>query len=115
LERATALPSSPEEDAAAVAAKGVRAETAETAQGQAAMEGTAEFIEERAVDELAVELYREHKAAGGEEPLALLCGDAAVVHSLRRRLFMAGLSSRRIVADAFVPTPDGDATIQAAV
>lgn len=80
-----------------------------------ALQGATKSIEERSVDELAVELYRQCKASGQPEPLALLCGDAAVVHAMRRRLFMAGLSSQRIFADAFVPVVADGAGMQAAV
>ncbi len=35
---------------------------------------------------------------------AYLCGDPALVEKLRKKLFLKGLSSRRIFADAFVPS-----------
>jgi CDP-4-dehydro-6-deoxyglucose reductase len=35
---------------------------------------------------------------------AYLCGDPALVEKMRKKLFIKGLSSRRIFADAFVPT-----------
>lgn len=38
---------------------------------------------------------------------ALLCGDAPMVNALRRQLFLAGVSLRRIAADAFVGSPQG--------
>lgn len=35
---------------------------------------------------------------------AFLCGDPGIVNQLRRRLFLAGMSSREILSDAFLPT-----------
>lgn len=58
-------------------------------------------IEQVAVDELAVAVLRESDRPA--EHLAFVCGDPAVVHRVRRGLFMAGLSPRRILADAFLP------------
>lgn len=57
-------------------------------------------LEQGAVDELAVRLVRESGEAAAH--LAYVCGDPAVVHRVRRSLFMAGVSARRIFADAFV-------------
>lgn len=36
---------------------------------------------------------------------AYLCGDAGIVHVLRRKLFLAGVSLKKIHSDAFVPSP----------
>lgn len=70
--------------------------------------GGGEVIE-AAVDEVAAELFEGAGSPAGA--LALLCGDPPVVHKTRRSLFLAGLSSRRILADAFVvgPPPAGAA------
>jgi CDP-4-dehydro-6-deoxyglucose reductase len=57
-------------------------------------------LEERAVDALALELLRESGNAAAH--LAYVCGDAAIVQRVRRGLFMAGMSARRIFVDAFV-------------
>jgi NAD(P)H-flavin reductase/ferredoxin len=57
-------------------------------------------LEERAVDALAVEYLREAGNAAGH--LAYVCGDAVIVQRVRRGLFMAGMSARRIFVDAFV-------------
>ena len=51
-----------------------------------------------ALDEVAVQL-----AATLDDTRAFLCGDDAIVRALRRRLFLAGLASREIFADPFVP------------
>jgi CDP-4-dehydro-6-deoxyglucose reductase len=34
---------------------------------------------------------------------AYVCGDPAIVHSLKKKLFLAGAASKDIYADAFVP------------
>lgn len=39
---------------------------------------------------------------------AFLCGDDAVVRSLQRQLFLAGVPSREILADPFAPAPDSE-------
>jgi ferredoxin-NADP reductase len=57
-------------------------------------------LEERAVDALAVEHLRE--AGGAAAHLAYVCGDAAIVQRVRRALFTAGMSARRIFVDPFV-------------
>jgi ferredoxin-NADP reductase len=33
-----------------------------------------------------------------------VCGDAALVHSLRKKLFLAGMASKQIYSDAFLPS-----------
>ena len=38
---------------------------------------------------------------------AYLCGDPGIVGKMRKKLFLKGLSNRRIFADAFVPTATG--------
>ncbi|WP_045115994.1 2Fe-2S iron-sulfur cluster-binding protein [Plesiocystis pacifica] len=58
-------------------------------------------LEVGAVDALAPRLVRDDRERRPGDWLALLCGDASVVHRLRRSLFLAGLSARRIRADAF--------------
>ncbi|HLT36705.1 MAG TPA: 2Fe-2S iron-sulfur cluster-binding protein [Enhygromyxa sp.] len=60
-------------------------------------------LEERPVDALAVEQLRESGDAAAH--LAYVCGDAAIVQRVRRGLFMAGVSARRILVDAFVTAP----------
>ncbi|PRP95512.1 Ferredoxin--NAD(P)(+) reductase [Enhygromyxa salina] len=40
--------------------------------------------------------------------LSFVCGDAEIVKALRLELFLAGVGSRRILADAFVMTPPSD-------
>ena len=55
------------------------------------------------MDAVAGERFRELGAP--KDAFALLCGDPPIVHRLRRGLFLAGLSSRRIFADAFVMGP----------
>jgi len=57
-------------------------------------------IEERAVDALAVDHIKSSGAAAAH--LAYVCGDAAIVQSIRRGLFLAGMSAKRIYIDAFV-------------
>jgi CDP-4-dehydro-6-deoxyglucose reductase, E3 len=57
-------------------------------------------IEEAAVDELAVAQLRASADIAGH--LAYVCGDPPVVQRVRRGLFLAGLSPRRIFADPFV-------------
>jgi hypothetical protein len=37
--------------------------------------------------------------------MAFVCGDSAIVQRVRRGLFMAGMSPRRILLDAFVTAP----------
>ena len=54
------------------------------------------------VDKFVLQLFARADAATKSRYRVLLCGDSAVVHRLRRGLFLAGLSSRRIFADAFV-------------
>ncbi|HVI01340.1 MAG TPA: FAD-binding oxidoreductase [Enhygromyxa sp.] len=61
--------------------------------------GGGELVE-RAVDALAVEHLRE--AGNAAAHLGYVCGDATVVQRVRRGLFMAGMSARRIFVDAFV-------------
>lgn len=60
-------------------------------------------IETGAVDGLAVEHIRQ--AGNVAAHLAYVCGDAAIVQRVRRALFMAGMSPRRIFVDAFVTGP----------
>ncbi|MCA9650909.1 MAG: 2Fe-2S iron-sulfur cluster binding domain-containing protein [Myxococcales bacterium] len=60
-------------------------------------------LREAPVDAVAGERFRELGAP--KDAFALLCGDPPIVHRLRRGLFLAGLSSRRIFADAFVMGP----------
>ena len=62
-------------------------------------------IEERGADALAVEQLRESGNAAAH--LAYVCGDSAIVQRVRRGLFMAGMSARRIFVDAFVTAPAG--------
>lgn len=57
-------------------------------------------LEEGAVDALAVEHVRGLGNAAAY--LAYVCGDAAIVQRVRRGLFMAGVSARRILVDAFL-------------
>lgn len=57
-------------------------------------------IEEGAVDALALAQLREHGNVAGH--LAYVCGDAALVQRVRKSLFLAGMSPRRIFVDAFV-------------
>lgn len=60
-------------------------------------------LEQGAVDALAVE----HLRASGNiaAHMAFVCGDSAIVQRVRRGLFMAGMSPRRILLDAFVTAP----------
>ncbi len=67
------------------------------------LRGGGEGIEQAAVDELAVGHVRESGDAAAT--FAYVCGDPAVVHRVRRGLFLAGVSARRIFADAFVVAP----------
>lgn len=55
---------------------------------------------EGALDEVAVRL-----AGPLANVRAFLCGDDAIVRRLQRSLFLAGLPSREILADPFVPAP----------
>lgn len=61
--------------------------------------GDAEF-EEGAIDALTVEYLRQ--AGNAPAHLAFVCGDAAIVQRVRRALFLADVSARRIFVDAFV-------------
>jgi CDP-4-dehydro-6-deoxyglucose reductase len=67
------------------------------------LRGAEAEMEEGAVDALALEHLRQ--AGDVAAHLAYVCGDATVVQSVRRRLFLAGLSNRRIFVDAFVTAP----------
>jgi CDP-4-dehydro-6-deoxyglucose reductase, E3 len=67
------------------------------------LRGGGDGIEEGAVDALAVDHVRQSGEAG--KHLAYVCGDAAIVQRIRRGLFMAGVSARRIFVDAFVTAP----------
>lgn len=67
------------------------------------LRGGGRGLEERAVDALAVEQLRETGEAAGQ--LAYVCGDAVIVQRVRRGLFMAGMSAKRIFVDAFVTAP----------
>jgi CDP-4-dehydro-6-deoxyglucose reductase len=60
-------------------------------------------LEQGAVDALAVQ----HLRATGNiaAHMAFVCGDSAIVQRVRRGLFMAGMSPRRIFLDAFVTAP----------
>lgn len=69
------------------------------------LQGGGGGIEEGAVDVLAVEHLRESGNAAAH--LAYVCGDAALVQRVRRQLFMAGMSAKRIFVDAFVTAPAG--------
>lgn len=60
-------------------------------------------LEEGAVDVVAVQ----HLRASGNiaAHLAYVCGDSMIVQRVRRGLFMAGMSPKRILVDAFVTAP----------
>lgn len=60
-------------------------------------------LEQGAVDALAVEHIR--SAGNIAAHMAFVCGDSAIVQRVRRGLFMAGMSPRRIFVDAFVTAP----------
>lgn len=60
-------------------------------------------LEEGAVDALAVSHLR--ATANVAAHMAFVCGDSAIVQRVRRGLFMAGMSPRRIFVDAFVTAP----------
>lgn len=68
--------------------------------------GGGEF-EQGSVDAVAVEHVR--RAGDVAAHMAFVCGDSEIVQRIRRGLFMAGMSPRRIFLDAFVtaPTPVG--------
>jgi CDP-4-dehydro-6-deoxyglucose reductase len=67
------------------------------------LHGGGDGLEEGAVDALAVQQLR---ATGNiAAHMAFVCGDAAIVQRVRRALFMAGMSPRRIFLDAFVTAP----------
>ncbi len=56
----------------------------------------------------SVDAIAEQELARSESPgdvLAFVCGDAPVVNQIRRGLFLAGASARRILADAFLMAP----------
>lgn len=65
-------------------------------------EGGGEF-EQAEVDVLATACVRE-SVSPAKTWLAFVCGDPTIVHRVRRGLFMAGVSARRILADPFVGT-----------
>jgi ferredoxin-NADP reductase len=67
------------------------------------LHGGGDVFEHGAVDALAVE----HLRATGNiaAHMAFVCGDSAIVQRVRRGLFMAGMSPRRIFLDAFVTAP----------
>ncbi len=64
------------------------------------LRGATGELEQGSVDALAAAQLRESAQASGH--LAFVCGDADIVQRVRRELFLAGLSIRRIFADAFV-------------
>jgi CDP-4-dehydro-6-deoxyglucose reductase len=64
--------------------------------------GGGEF-EEGSVDALAVQHLKATSNIAAH--LAFVCGDAEIVQRTRRGLFMAGVSPRRILVDAFVTAP----------
>jgi CDP-4-dehydro-6-deoxyglucose reductase len=67
------------------------------------LHGEGEGLEQGAVDVVAVEQLR---ATGNiAAHLAFVCGDSAIVQRVRRGLFMAGVSPRRILVDAFITAP----------
>lgn len=67
------------------------------------LRGGTEEIAEASVDAVATEVFEQLGAP--KDARALLCGDPLIVHRVRKGLFLAGLSSRRIAADAFVMSP----------
>lgn len=62
-----------------------------------------------------VTVAEEARAALGDPASiqAYVCGGPNIVRRVRRTLFMAGLSSRNILYDAFVPTPAPEAILEA--
>jgi CDP-4-dehydro-6-deoxyglucose reductase len=71
--------------------------------GAAGPQGGAGDLEQGAVDAVAVQKLR---ATGNVAAhMAFVCGDSAIVQRVRRGLFMAGMSPRRIFVDAFVTAP----------
>jgi CDP-4-dehydro-6-deoxyglucose reductase len=69
--------------------------------------GGGEF-EEGSVDALAVQHLRATSNIAAH--LAFVCGDAEIVQRVRRGLFMAGISPKRILVDAFVTAPSPTAS-----
>jgi CDP-4-dehydro-6-deoxyglucose reductase len=67
------------------------------------LHGGGDELEQGSVDVLAVQ----HLRATGNiaAHLAFVCGDAAITQRVRRGLFMAGMSPKRILVDAFVTAP----------
>jgi CDP-4-dehydro-6-deoxyglucose reductase len=65
-------------------------------------DGGGEF-EQGAVDTLAVQHLRATNNFAAH--MAFVCGDAEIVQRVRRGLFVAGISPRRIFVDAFVTAP----------
>jgi NAD(P)H-flavin reductase len=67
------------------------------------LQGGGGELEQGAVDAVAVQHLR---ATGNVAAhMAFVCGDSAIVQRVRRGLFMAGISPRRIFVDAFVTAP----------
>jgi CDP-4-dehydro-6-deoxyglucose reductase len=60
-------------------------------------------LEQGSVDAIAVQLLRDSGNAAAH--MGFVCGDSAIVQRVRRGLFMAGMSPRRILLDAFVTAP----------
>ena len=60
-------------------------------------------IEQGSIDAIAVQHVRDTGNVAAH--LAFVCGDAVIVQRIRRGLFMAGMSPRRILLDAFVTAP----------
>jgi CDP-4-dehydro-6-deoxyglucose reductase len=67
------------------------------------LQGGGGEIEQGSVDAVAVQHVRDMGNVAAH--LAFVCGDAVIVQRIRRGLFMAGMSPRRILLDAFVTAP----------
>lgn len=67
------------------------------------LHGGGDELEQGAVDNLAVQHLRATGSIAAH--MAFVCGDSAIVQRVRRGLFMAGVSPRRIFVDAFVTAP----------
>lgn len=72
------------------------------------LQGSSPGVETGSVEQLAPAIVREQGTPA--DWAAYLCGDAQLVGRLRMALFLAGVSARRIFADAFTPTSEAESS-----
>jgi len=73
-----------------------------------APDGAAKGVAQEPLDAAAIRIAKQLKAEDHPSPRAFLCGNAAIVNAMRRKLFLSGLASQDLLADPFTPAARGN-------